>query len=573
MAPRLLDAITGLLLLNLASAFIRGGIDLRIFGVTLHTPSFRLSVLLLVVWVGTRFAARHRARLDPAVAGTYVRAHIPESIVALVFFIGLIIRLIGVGYGDPLVLHPDEHQVVGVAVTMLKNGSLAPPVPYHYPTVFHYLLLPAFGLVYVRGKSRGLWSSLEEIQVDTFQFYEVARAHSAVLGALTIVLTFVLAKRMWPDDRGRWAGAVAAACVAFSFIHVKESHNGVTDAALTFFIVLAVIAIVRALHLGSRSAFALAGFAAGIACATKYSALPVVPCVLAAHFLARDRWTDWRRLAVGLAAIPVGFFTGYPYALLNWPPFLEHLGWMSSHSGSRVFDPNARFELIVKYAMESGMGAIFTLTLGAAIARALYRRRAEESLALVFIVFALSLLSKTAFPFYGRYLVTILPLAAVLVGSLVVDVAAWVQRTAGARGSVFGPAFATLAVVALVMSPARESFSFVRYVTSPVTRVQTYHYILQHVPKGATVATEEPYLALPPGYELIRWTPLHRRSLEEFEQRGVDVVVFSADRDAVSDKEDAERRRELRRRFPMQAAFPGTGSHVGPTLQVHVSPF
>ena len=191
---------------------------------------------------------------------------------------------------------------------------------------------------------------------------------------------------------------------------------------------------------------------------------------------------------------------------------------------------------------------------------------------IVFTVFALSLLSKTAFPFYGRYLVTILPLAAVLVGMLVMDAVYWLRGAAGSKGPALAPAAAALAVVALVASPARESFAFVRYTTSPDTRAQAYRHILQHVPKGSTVASEEPYLTLPDGYELIRWTPLHAHRLEEFTDRGVDVLVFSADRDDVDSSTQAERRRELRRRYPLQAAFPGTGGSVGPTLQIHVSP-
>ena len=573
MAGRLADVVTTVLILNLASAFIRGGVAARALGLTLHTPSLRVSVLLVGAWLGGRLLLRHRHRIGPSIVGPYLRNRIPELLVGALFIIGLVMRLRGVGFGEPLILHPDEHQVVGVAVTMLKAGSLAPPVPYHYPTVFHYLLLPAFGLMYVRGKSAGLWTSLDDVHYRTFQFYELARAHSAVLGALTILLTFALARRMWPGARGRWAGAIAAAYVTFAFNHVKESHHGVTDAALTFFVVLAFIAIVRAFQHGSRTAYGLAGFAVGIACATKYSALPLVAVVVAAHFMDRSRWTDWRRLAVVVAAVPVGFFTGYPYALLNWPPFLEHLGWMSSHSGSRSFDPNARSEMIVTYAMESGLGTIFTLTFAAAAVVALFRRRAVEMLVVVFTVVALSLLSKTAFPFYPRYLLPILPLAAVLVGSLVAEGADWLRRAAGARGRVLAPAVAVAAVVALVASQARESFRFVRYVTSPDPRVQVYRHILQHVPKGSTIASEEPYLTLPAGYQLLRWTPLHSRDLDEFSGRGVDVLVFSADRDPREPGESEERRRELRRRFPLQAAFPaGPAGSVGPTLEIHVSP-
>jgi 4-amino-4-deoxy-L-arabinose transferase-like glycosyltransferase len=562
---RLADLVTTILILNLAIAYIRRG-----------TPSVRLSLLLVVVWAGARLLLRHRDRVtrSAAAAADYVRARVPEALVAVLLVIGLILRLSGVGFGKPLVLHPDEHQVVGVAVTMLKSGTLAPPVPFHYPTVFHYLLLPGFALRYVKGKSIGEWSSLREIGAQTFQFYELARAHSAVLGALTIVLTFIIARRMWPGPRGRWAGAIAASYVTFAFSHVKESHHGVTDAALTFFIVLAFIAIVTAFQRGTRASFALAGFAVGIACATKYSALPLVPTLVAAHFLSRTgAWTDWRRMAIGLAAIPVGFFTGYPYALLNWPAFLEHLGWMSSHAGSKAFNPDERFGLIVKYAMESGLGMLWTLAFAAAAAYALFRRRAEEGLAIVFTVVCLSLLSNTGFPFYARYLLPLIPLSGLVVGRAIVGCADWLRHASGTRGRTLAPLAAAAAVVVMIWTQAGEAFAFVRYSTSPDTRAQAYQYIVDHVPKGSTIASEEPYLVLPRGYEVVRWTPLHSRGIEEFSSRGVDVLVFSADRDLQDGSEAARARRDLMREYPLQAAFrSGAGGSVGPTLEIHVSP-
>lgn len=573
MGARGADLVTTLLVLNLASAFIRGSIEGHVLGFTVRTPSLAVSLLLVLAWVGGRALQRHRGWIRPAAARQYVLARIPEFAVGLLFVVGLVIRVVGGGYGAPLVLHPDEHQVVGVAIRMLKQGSLAPPVPFHYPTVFHYLLLPAFALRFVRGKSHGLWPSLAAINQQTFEFYELARAHSAVLGALTILLTFVLARRMWPGTRGRWVGLIAAAYVTFAFNHVKESHNAVTDAALTFFVVLAFILIVRAFQAGSRAAYALAGFATGIACATKYSALPLVPALAAAHLLDRARWTDWRRLAVGLAVVPLAFFVGYPYALLNWPAFLEHLGWMSSHSGSRVFEPDARFDMIAKYAMESGLGLAFTLVFAAAAVLAIYRRRVEERLVVVFVVVALSLLANTAMPFYPRYLLPILPLAAVLAGSLVVEVAERLRQLRWAPGRVLAVAFAAAAAVTLVAPQAVESFGYVRYLRAPDTRVQAYRHILEHVPKGSTIASEEPYLRLPGDFELLRWTPLHAREIEEFTERGVDVLVFSSARNDVAPGPLEERRRELRRLYPLQAAFPaGSAGSVGPTLEVHVSP-
>jgi 4-amino-4-deoxy-L-arabinose transferase-like glycosyltransferase len=560
---RLAHLVTTVLILNLAIAYIRRG-----------TPSFRLSLLLVMVWVGTRWLRRHRDRVNAAAALDYIRARVPEAIVLSLFVIGLILRLSGVGFGKPLILHPDEHQVVGVAVTMLKSGTLAPPVPFHYPTVFHYLLLPGFGLRYVRGKSVGEWANLREIGPETFQFYELARAHSAVLGALTILLAFALARRMWPGLRGRWAGVIAAAYVTFAFSHVKESHHGVTDAALTFFIALAFIAIVSAFHAGTRWTFTLAGFAVGIACATKYSALPLVPVLITAHFLARTgSWTEWRRLAAGLAAVPIGFFTGYPYALLNWPAFLEHLGWMSSFSGSRWFDPSARTGIVVKHAMESGLGMVFSLTYAAALVFAVHRRRAEQLLAFVFTVVALSLLANTAFSFYSRYLVPLIPAAAAVVGGALVELVEWLSVIGGVRGRRFAPAAVGAFVVLMIWPQADESFGYVRYVTSPDTRAQAYEYIRHHVAKGSVVASEEPYITSLRGYELVRWMPLHARPIEEFHERKVVVLIFSSERDLRDGSDAARARRDLQREFPLQAAFPnGVNGAVGPTLEIHVRP-
>ena len=373
--------VTTLLVLNVIVALIRGGAPITLFGARI--PTFSLRTSLVALRLGRRAVCAPTSR--PAPPGhrvEAVRRHLPEFCVAVLFGIGLTIRLWGIGFGGPLVVHPDEQQGAGVAVTMLKSGWIKPPVPYHYPTVYHYVLLPAFGLKYASGKAAGIWTTLDDVDARSFEFYRLARAHSAVFGALTILLTYVLATKMWPGSRGRWVGVMAATFVTFSFNHVRESHNAVTDAALTFFIVVALIAIVAALRRGTPRAYAIAGFACGIACATKYSAVPLVAVLVAAHFLDWSRaWSHWQRLPAGLLAVPVGFFTGYPYAILNWPPFLEHLGRMGAYAGTREFDPVARFNHIVGYSAESGFGLLFTIVLGMALIYYIHRRRAEELLA------------------------------------------------------------------------------------------------------------------------------------------------------------------------------------------------
>jgi 4-amino-4-deoxy-L-arabinose transferase-like glycosyltransferase len=517
---------------------------------------------------GQRHAFPARGGFDWRAAGAWVKQHIPETLVAGLFVIGLTMRLAGVGYGAPLVVHPDEPVVVGAVIRMMKNGSLAPPVPYHYPTVFYYLLLPAFGLRYVRGLSAGEWTGLGDIQLRTFEFYELARTHSALLGALTIPLLFVAARVMWPGMQGRWAGVLASLFVTFSFIHVRESQNAMTDAALVFFLVVAFVAILTAVQRRSTKAFAVAGFACGIACATKYSALPIVAGLAAANFVNwNTEWSRVRRLVVSLTAVPVGFFAGYPYALLNWPPFVEHLRWISRSSGSA--NQNDRLAQVVGYAMESGFGWLFTLALGIALIRAVYRRRSQELLAVTIIVAAVVLTVRSAMPFYGRYLLPILPFAALLVGALLVQSA---ERYLARRGRTFLAGAVAVVALALVWSPAAESFHYIGLRRLRDTRVAAYEYVLREYPPGSIIATEGRHLVLPPDYDQLRWSPLHSRPFEVYVERKVNAVIFSSEEDVSPRHRQAEARDDLRSQLRMVAVFAPRDGLTGPTISVYDGP-
>ena len=137
------------------------------------------------------------------------------------------------------------------------------------------------------GIGEGYWQDFDSINTLTFRFYVVGRAVNALLGTLTILLVYLLARKLWPGRAGRWVGALAALFVTFSFNHVKESHHAVTDVPVTFVIVLAFMAIVAMYQRGRLTDYLGAGFLCGLACATKYSALPVVLIFGLAHLMAR----------------------------------------------------------------------------------------------------------------------------------------------------------------------------------------------------------------------------------------------------------------------------------------------
>lgn len=190
-------------------------------------------------------------------------------------FFGFVIRIASIDFGMLLLVHPDEPSVAGVAIEQLRSGWIDPGW-YTYPTLFMNLMLPAMAIYYVYARGQGIVGPLDQLRATTPGFYVVGRYHSAALGTLTIPLTFWLAGRLLRGDRGRRAGLIAAAIVAFSFIHVRESHYAVTDIPAAAAATAALVAIAGVFHNGTNRDYLAAGFLCGLAASTKYTAAPVV---------------------------------------------------------------------------------------------------------------------------------------------------------------------------------------------------------------------------------------------------------------------------------------------------------
>ena len=250
--------------------------------------------------------------------------------------------------------------------------------------------------------------------------------HSAVFGAPRF-RDLHLAQAVG-GSRGRWWGC--AASFVTSLHPVRKSHNAHRRGAHVFISCL----IASPSHSGEGGALVAIAGCLWYRVRHQVQLLPIVAALVAAHFLdGSSAWNRWYRLPVGLLAVAVGFFTGYPYAILNWPPFLEHRGRMGAYAGTREFDPVARFNYIAAYSAESGFGFLFTIVLGMALLYYIHRRRSEELLAATVIVASVVMLARTAHPFYARYLLPILPAAALIVGSFLMRPAAWLSRTRAER--------------------------------------------------------------------------------------------------------------------------------------------
>jgi Dolichyl-phosphate-mannose-protein mannosyltransferase len=244
-----------------------------------------------------------------------VRRLLPVAILALILVAGLALRLWNNDYGLPFVYSIDEaSHFTDRAVLMFREGI--DPGYYQNPAGFTYLVYALLRVMY--GPLQPLFdlpfgNVTDQFAKDPEQIWVSARTLAALLCMGGVVAVWWAARRLW----GVREGLAAAAVLSFAFLPVAYSRVAVTDAGSLVGVALALCFAALAAERGRLRDYALAGAAAGLAIAFKYTAgLVLLPLGIAA--LARLRSERLRAvggLALGAALAGVVFVLLNPYLL------------------------------------------------------------------------------------------------------------------------------------------------------------------------------------------------------------------------------------------------------------------
>ena len=377
------------------------------------------------------------------------------------------LRLSGLGFGLPLTAaHPDESRVNAEAIAV-ASGTLRPSF-FNYPSLFMYAL-GAADVAYcaartASGGAASIADCLAGWRTAWEPFFLAARLLSAAAGTTTVVLVYLLGARLFD----RLTGVAASALLAVAFLHVRDSHFGVTDVAMTMMLVLALLTVVRAHDRAGEdgrrvAAFALAGLVAGLAAATKYNAVLVAAsaAVAIASLWRSEQGSGGRharalrRAAAWSAALAAGFAAGTPYALAEPGRFwrdasAEALHLQAGHAINLGIGWTYHFAVTLRHGVTIPM-------LAAGLARAVWMawtrpRRAALLLAFPLVYYCVAGRGYTVF---ARYMVPIVPFVALAAGYLAASLARAVSvavprlpspLTCGAFVALFGVASAVKAV-------------------------------------------------------------------------------------------------------------------------------
>ena len=567
------DTALGVTTLNLAAHPLAGGWSLSLFGRVVGGPPAWASLL---AWLAVLLLRAHRragtGRGTWAAIRRRVRARPDLLLLGVLFTTALALRVWGTGFGLPVITHPDEPDATGLALRMLRDGRLDPRW-FYYPTLYMYLLMPLFALRYVSLRGQGLVGPLRQLHDLEPAFYLLARRVSALCGALTVPAVFRLARHTWSGGQGRRAGLVAGTIVAFSFVHARTSHHGVTDALLTLLLTLALTSTMDVLRSGRHRDYLCAGLLTGLAGATKYSAVAMVPVLLAAHLLGRP-WRRWlsRGPLLTFSGMAAGFLAGAPFTLMNWPVFVDHLGFLRTIS-STMTEPAARFSHMFGYSFESGFGPLLAPVLWASLLAALLRCERRELLLAIHAIAFIGIVTHSEIRVMPRYWLPALPAIAVLVGGYAAAAEQWLRRRWSLRPAVSMAALA-LIVGGSVAPTAIETVRWDRAQSRPDSRAAAYEWLNASFDEGTLVWSEVWIRGVPRGVRIEWKRELHVRGLRRLQRAGVDVVVLSDEEDArAGQAAQARRRRRLRSALvPLRRFGGGEEGAAGPALTAYLVP-
>lgn len=441
---------------------------------------------------------------------------------ALALVAAALLRFWALPHGIPFSVQVDEPEVMERAVRMMKTGDFNPHF-FDYPTLYMYVEACVSVLRFLVGAMRGKWSSLA--LAPSADFYLWGRAVTATLGTATVFLVYRAGMR-W----GARTALLGAVLLAVMPLHVRESHYVLTDVPMTFFVTLTFLLSLRAHERATLSAFAAAGAAAGLACATKYTGaiaivMPLLACTMTPA-LRPSRFAAALGIFTGTIA---AFLLAAPYTFLDLPAFLNQFARLSSEYRAPVATADPIWVIYLKHlrnALEWPASLLVIVGIALGVARiATGPERAKWVLATVFPLLYFRFVSQQNI-FYGRYLLPLVPFLSLLAAAGVVWIVGWLRAFSLPREA------RNLATVALTLAaiapPAYNAIQFDANEARMWTTEQAYHWILREIPAGSKVTMESRQILLPPSYQAAYLGQLRAHTYDDYSAQGVEYLVASS---------------------------------------------
>ncbi|GAC1657703.1 MAG: hypothetical protein NVS4B7_03590 [Ktedonobacteraceae bacterium] len=424
--------------------------------------------------------------------------------------LGLALRLYGLDWDQGNNFHPDERQILFHVVDLAWPHSFAEffdsassPLNPHF---FAYGSLPLYLLAAVGNILTHFYPPIGTLANLTL----VGRVLSALFDSGTILLTgylaLLLADDTTPGRQHGWALALlAAALVTFTPLQLQLSHFYAVDTILLFFIMLTLLACVALVKTAAPVRWSiLAGLGYGLALATKFSAAPLaVPLLVATalHWRNKSFYSALLALLISLCMTSLAFLIAMPYALLDWPNFVQQVTEQGDLARGLLDLPYVRqFAGTIPYVYEAqnmllwGMGLTLGLAAFGGLLWAVWRiwqRSGGRWLVVLSWICVYAAITGSFYVKFMRYMLPIYPLLTLLASAFLLSFTRFSYfYLQGYRKSILSM-LPYAAMLLVLLGTMFQGLALLNVYSSPNTRVQASLWIYSHIPAGSTLTYEQ----------------------------------------------------------------------------------
>lgn len=166
--------------------------------------------------------------------------------------------------------------------------------------------------------------------------YLTSRVFVGILGSATILLTYLVGRKLYNEK----VGMVASILLAFIPLAVRDSHYATVDIPVTFFIVLAFLSILYVMKYGTTKFYLISGSLIGLAASTKYNGGLLILSLSIAFVISSYKKLSGKKL-IPISEIKkllyayfmslIAFILTTPYSVLDFKTFMKDLLYEMEH--------------------------------------------------------------------------------------------------------------------------------------------------------------------------------------------------------------------------------------------------
>lgn len=320
--------------------------------------------------------------------------------------------------------HEDDAHHFNRVVEMSQRGDLNP----HYfnkPSLHFYLRMPVVYASAAWEELHGRLGSLSEVRTRSpfgLATYALSASHPALLvwnrlesvvwNALLSVLVFNILRA---GGIPLWAALTGAAITSLSPEALRNSYIIGVDTLMALMCLICSMYALRAIDSYTRGKLVVTGVIAGLSCAAKYNAGPIVLVPYTVWLLRDKHTTSLLLVSIGIA---LGFLLGAPYSLVSPQDFWSGLSYEIWHYGVAGHEEHSaqpglgQTWFYMRWLASDGIGLIASSLLLPGL-YALYRANRSKALVLMIFPAAYALLMIMQKANFTRNMVVMIPYASI----------------------------------------------------------------------------------------------------------------------------------------------------------------